>query len=71
MTPGLKIDPEKLQALQREIKDLETQIVDLKNRFPAHSLSSAMLERLDELDDALSQARQKIRDWENAGKGKQ
>ena len=71
MTPGSKIDPEKLQALQREIKDLETQIVDLKNRFPAHSLSPAMLERLDELDDALSQARQKIRDWENVGKGKQ
>ncbi len=71
MTPGSKIDPEKSQALQREIKDLETQIVDLKNRFPAHSLSPAMLERLDELDDALSQARQKIRDWENAGKGKQ
>ena len=65
MTPGSKTDPEKSQALQQEIKDLETQIADLKSRFPAHSLSPAMLEQLDELDEALSQARQKLQNMGN------
>ena len=65
MTPGSKTDPEKSQALQQEIKDLQTQIADLKSRFPAHSLSPAMLEQLDELDEALSQARQKLQNMGN------
>lgn len=60
MTPCSKTDSEKLQILQREIKDLETQITDLKSRFPAHSLSPAMLDQLDELDEALSQALQEL-----------
>lgn len=60
MTPGLKIDPQILQALEMEIKDLESQIADLKRRFPAHSLSPAMLGQLDELDEALSNARMKL-----------
>lgn len=64
MTPGLKTDPEILQALLREIKDIETQIADLKSRFPAHSVSPAMLEQLDELDEALSQARRKLQNME-------
>jgi hypothetical protein len=62
MTPGLKIDPQILQALEMEIKDLESQIADLKSRFPAHSLSPAMLAQLDELDEALSNARMKLQD---------
>lgn len=53
-------DSVKMQALLKKIEDLENQIDDLKSRFPAHSLTSAMLEQLDELDEALVEARQKL-----------
>ncbi len=35
------------------IKELEKQIAELKRRWPAHSVPSAMLQQLDELDEEL------------------
>ena len=35
------------------IKELERQIQDLKERWPAHSVPPAMLHRLDELEEEL------------------
>ena len=40
-----------------KIRELEEQIAALKSQWPAHSVSSAMLMRLDELEDALEQER--------------
>lgn len=58
-------DPMKMQALLKKIEDLENQIDNLKSRFPAHSLTPAMLEQLDELDEALVEARQKLQHMQN------
>jgi hypothetical protein len=51
MNSGKK-DNEKIEALQREI-------ALLKSQWPAHSVPAAMLERLDELEEALEQELQK------------
>ena len=45
---------------EQRIKDLEAQIADLKNRWPAHSVSPAMLMQLDELEEELELARQAL-----------
>jgi len=39
-----------------KIKALKKEIADLKSQWPAHSVPAAMLQRLDELEDALEQA---------------
>lgn len=36
------------------IKELEEKIEDLKKRWPAHSTPPALLQELDELEDALA-----------------
>jgi hypothetical protein len=36
---------------EKRIKELEAQIADLKKRWPAHSVSPAMLMQLDELEE--------------------
>jgi hypothetical protein len=46
------IDKEKIDALKKEI-------VLLKSQWPAHSVPAAMLERLDELEEALEEELQK------------
>jgi hypothetical protein len=51
MNSGKK-DKKKIEALQREI-------ALLKSQWPAHSVPAAMLERLDELEEALEQELQK------------
>jgi hypothetical protein len=38
---------------QRAIKELERQIAELKSQWPAHSVSPAMVQRLDELEEGL------------------
>jgi hypothetical protein len=38
---------------EKRIKELEEQIADLKRRWPAHSVSPAMLMQLDELEEEL------------------
>jgi hypothetical protein len=35
------------------IKELEKQIADLKRQWPAHTVSPAMVQRLDELEEEL------------------
>jgi hypothetical protein len=35
------------------VRDLERQIEELKSRWPAHSVPPAMLQQLDELEEAL------------------
>ena len=35
------------------IKELQEQIAELKGRWPAHSVPPAMVQRLDELEEAL------------------
>ncbi len=44
---------------QSRIEQLEREIADLKARWPAHSVKPAMLQQLEELEDALEQARLK------------
>ena len=42
------------------VKTIEQEIADLKRRWPPHSVPSHMLEKLDELEDALAKARQVV-----------
>ncbi len=39
------------------IRELENQLVDLKQRLPAHSVRQEMLMELEELEDELAKAR--------------
>lgn len=52
MNSEKKIDKEKIDALKKEI-------ALLKSQWPAHSVPAAMLERLDELEEALEEELQK------------
>ena len=47
------------------VKRLEAELRDLTQRMPAHSMPPAMLERLEELEEALAEAR--ARAGESAG----
>ena len=38
---------------EKRIQELEEQITDLKNRFPAHSIKPEMVKQLEELEDEL------------------
>ena len=46
------------------IKELEEKIADLKKRWPAHSTPPAMLQELDDLEDALAAELDKPAQWE-------
>ena len=39
--------------IDERVQELEKQISDLKNQWPAHSVPPAMLQRLDELEEEL------------------
>ena len=39
------------------VKELEEQIADLKRRWPPHSVPPQMFEQLDELEEALREAK--------------
>ena len=43
---------------REQIEKLESEIADLKARWPAHSVKPAMWQRLEELEKALEIARQ-------------
>jgi hypothetical protein len=45
------------------VVELEKQLADLHARLPAHSVPPSMIAELDELEEALAQAR---RQWEDA-----
>ncbi len=40
-----------------KIKEIEAKIADLKSRWPAHSVSPAMWQELEELEEELEQAK--------------
>ncbi|KUO61926.1 MAG: hypothetical protein APF84_04645 [Gracilibacter sp. BRH_c7a] len=39
------------QQLEKELHEVENQLMDLKNRWPAHSLKPAMLIQLEDLEE--------------------
>ena len=41
-----------------KVRELEEKIADLKARWPAHSVSPSMWQRLEELEDELEKARE-------------
>jgi ribosomal protein L29 len=43
---------------QVPLEELEKQLADLQARLPAHSIPPSMIAELDELEEALAQARQ-------------
>lgn len=49
-------------SLERKISEVETQIADLKRRWPAHSVKNDMVMQLDELEDLLETLNQKLRE---------
>lgn len=48
-------------ARQVPLEELEQQLADLQARLPAHSIPPSMIAELDELEEALAQAR---RQWQ-------
>ena len=45
-----------MNAKAAKVKALEAELAALKKQWPAHSVSPAMVQRFDELEDALAQA---------------
>ncbi len=50
------------EAKKDHIKALEEKIAELKKRWPAHSVPPAMLQELDDLEDALNAALQELQE---------
>jgi len=46
--------------LAKSIAELEARLKELKAQLPAHSITPAMMIRLDELEDQLAEARQRL-----------
>ncbi len=46
-----------IDAKTKQIEMLEAEIAALKKQWPAHSVSPALLQRLDDLEDALAEAK--------------
>jgi len=47
------------------IQELNKMIADLKKRWPAHSVSPAMMQELDDLEEELAKALEQVRKEEN------
>jgi hypothetical protein len=47
---------------EKNIKEIEAEIADLKARWPAHSVPPHMWQQLEELEDRLDQARKEADD---------
>jgi hypothetical protein len=50
------------------IKELEKQIVELKRRWPAHSVPSTMFQQLDELEEELEREVKKATEEKSSAK---
>jgi hypothetical protein len=50
------------------IKELEKQIVELKRRWPAHSVSPTMFQQLDELEEELEKERKRATEERSSAK---
>jgi DNA repair exonuclease SbcCD ATPase subunit len=57
----LTSQPSALTELAANVARLERQLSDLQSRLPAHSLPASMMAELDELEEALAEAR---RQWQ-------
>jgi hypothetical protein len=53
---------------QIPLEELEKQLADLQARLPAHSIPPSMIAELDELEEALAQARQQQTEQTTQGK---
>jgi ribosomal protein L29 len=52
--------PETRAELEKSIAELEARLKELKAQLPAHSITPAMMIRLDELEDQLAEVRQRL-----------
>jgi hypothetical protein len=50
------------------VAELEKQLADLQNRLPAHSVPPSMIVELDELEEALAQARRRWQEEQAFGR---
>jgi hypothetical protein len=49
----------------KRIQDLKEKIAELKKRWPAHSISAALLQELDDLEEELAKLQQRKTDKGN------
>lgn len=49
-------------------RELEEQLAELKRRWPAHSVPPAMVQQLDELEEALEREREKAAEEDGSAK---
>lgn len=57
---GSMCQQNRMETLQRQVADLEARLAELKRRLPAHSIPPAMVVEMDELDEALAEARAEL-----------
>lgn len=50
-----------LETENKHIQELEAKIEDLKKRWPAHSVPPMMMQELDDLEEELAEAMEKVR----------
>ncbi|MBC8448602.1 MAG: histidine kinase [Chloroflexi bacterium] len=48
------------QKLEQEIAELEARLVDLEARMPAHSVPPALIAQMDELEELLAEALERL-----------
>ncbi len=60
--------PESRTELEKSIAELETRLKELKAQLPAHSITPAMMLRLDDLEDQLAEARQRLEELDRSEK---
>jgi hypothetical protein len=58
--------PETDQDLQVAIAHLEARLADLKTRLPAHSIPSALIEEMDEIEEQLEAAKARLSQPQNS-----
>lgn len=49
-----------IREMRSRIAELEVRIADLQAQWPAHSVPAAMVEQLDELEEALEEAKRAL-----------
>jgi hypothetical protein len=54
----IKVDEDVLKK-ERRIKELESELAQLKEQMPAHSVKPTMLMRMEELEEELEQLKEK------------
>lgn len=57
------------QQLEQQLALLESRLVDLQARLPAHSISSRLLAELDEIDEEISKIKSQLEELHEPGEG--